>query len=255
VSVPELESAKGATGGAILVAGLPPFLAQVSRNLGKALEPKLWSAWGGKPTTRLLRHRDKTIVEPTKARYFETLRAAGIIRPTPEDEAADPAAADIHYESAGDWLRRQTRHPKPGDLVAAKNASYGFARNLLGLRWIGLTLALAAAGADGAYAAHLHLSQAEVPPMVVAAFLVNVGAAALWIFAVRPSWVRSEADAYAIALLECSEKAASSKPATNKEKAGAKATAPAKPSSKQPAARSKAKTPTTQSMTEPTSGE
>jgi hypothetical protein len=255
-SVPELASFKGATGGGLLVAGLPPILAQFSRNRGKALEPKLWAEWGGKPTTRLLRHRDKSIAEPTKARYFETLRAAGIVRPTPEQEAADPAAADAQYESAGDWLRRHTRHPKPGDLVSAKNASYGFARNALGLRWIGLTLAIATMAAVGTYAVHLHLSATEVSPMVVVAFLVNVGAAALWIFAVSPAWVRSEADAYAVALLECSEKDASARPSPksppNKEKDGAKPTSPFKPTGKKPAARTKSATnPTSPTQTSP----
>ena len=36
------------------------------RELGKRLEDKLYLKWGGKPTTQLLRHRDKTIEAVTK---------------------------------------------------------------------------------------------------------------------------------------------------------------------------------------------
>ena len=67
-AVPELVSLQGAAGGTLLVAALPPILAQTVRNLGKSLEPGLWAAWGGKPTTRMLRHRDSTITEPTSRR-------------------------------------------------------------------------------------------------------------------------------------------------------------------------------------------
>lgn len=205
VTFPELVSFKGAAGGSLLVAALPPILAHTARNLGKRLEPGLWASWGGKPTSRLLRHRDRTIPEPTKRRYFATLSRAGIERPTEADEVANPPEADMVYASAGDWLRRHTRNPKVVSLVASKNAAYGFARNLLGVRWIGfaLTIAVGLAQVWLTWQAHVEASP-KLPGYAVGA-TVNLLAAALWVFAVRSDDVRSAADAYSVAILECLE--------------------------------------------------
>ena len=124
IAAPALVGTRGLIGSAALFACLPPVLAQTARNRGKALEPALWASWGGPPTTRLLRHRDSTVSEHTKARYFTALaHCADIVRPTPEGELADPAAADAIYEAAGDWLRPMTRAHAGTSLVAAKNAA------------------------------------------------------------------------------------------------------------------------------------
>lgn len=202
---PDLVNPKGAAGGILLVGALPPMLAHTARNLGKRLEPRLWAKLGGKPTTRLLRHRDRTIPELTKRRYFLTLEHVGIDRPTEADEAADPFAADTVYESAGDWLRRHTRDPKILSLVANKNRSYGFARNSLGVRWIGFTLTLAA-GLAGSWLTYQAAFEAS-PKLqdFAAAAAVNLLAATLWLLAVNSESVRSADDAYAIAILECLE--------------------------------------------------
>jgi len=205
ITFPELVGLKGAVGGGLLVAALPPVLAHTARNLGKRLEPELWKSWGGKPTTRLLRHRDGSIPEPTKRRYFLTLAHVGIQRPTKADEVANPNAADIVYDSAGDWLRRHTRRSGDLSLVAAKNAAYGLARNLLGVRWIGFTLALAIGMAETWLTYQAALSASPKLSGFAAAATVNLLAAAFWLLAVRSDWVRFAADAYASAILECLE--------------------------------------------------
>jgi hypothetical protein len=210
--LPDLVTLKGAAGGTILVAGLPPVLAQTARDFGKALEPGLWASWGGKPTTRMLRHRDTSIPEITKRRYFETLASAGIARPTIEEEDSNPAAADQVYDSAGDWLRRHTRDTKKAAFVASKNTSYGLARNLLGLRWIGVGLTVILGLACLWMASRAASTGSPAVSGLAAAASVNLGCALLWLIAVRPRWVRSAADAYALALLECCEPEVSAKP-------------------------------------------
>ncbi len=200
--VPSVASLAGAT--AVMV-GLPPVLAQQARDLGKALEPGLWASCGGKPTTRFLRHRDRTIAEPTKARYFKTLAAAGIVRPTVEGEEAHPDGADVQYESAGDWLRRHVLNSPRKSLVAPKLGSYGLARNLLGVRWIGLFVASAASATDLIAAVRAHTATGMMPTTIIAAAMVALGLAVMWSCLVTRGRVCSAADAYALALLECCE--------------------------------------------------
>jgi hypothetical protein len=47
--------------GVLLSAGFTFLLANVARNWGKSIEPKLWNSWGGAPTTQLLRHSGPAI--------------------------------------------------------------------------------------------------------------------------------------------------------------------------------------------------
>ena len=200
--VPSTASLTGTVAG---MAGLPPVLAQQARDFGKKLEPALWASWGGKPTTRFLRHRDRTIAESTKARYFRTLAASGIVRPTIEDEEAHPDVADAQYDSVGDWLRRHVLNSPQKSLVAPKLASYGLARNLLGVRWIGLFMASAASLVDVVVAVRTYALTGATPPMVTVAALVALGLVVMWSCLVTQARVHSAANAYALALLECCE--------------------------------------------------
>ena len=118
-------------------------LAQVARDAGKAIEGPLWDSWGGPPTMQMLRHRDQTIEAGSKALLHRKLIALEIVDrlPTPIDEAADPAAADAQYRTCSDWLRRKALELKaktPFDIVHSENITYGFRRNLLGIRPYGM---------------------------------------------------------------------------------------------------------------------
>lgn len=114
------------------------------------------------------------------------------------------------YDSAGDWLRRHVRVTRCNPHCERQNAAYGFARNMLGVRRLGLAVTLA----TGAIAALLatwaawtgSMGEAEGP--LVAAALLNAAMAGFWSRGVRSDWVRSAADAYAIAILETCEGAA-----------------------------------------------
>ena len=55
----------------------------------------------------------------------------------------------VTYDSAARWLRKATRDRRQFNLVFTENVSYGFRRNLFGVRWIGGLVALLCAVADG----------------------------------------------------------------------------------------------------------
>jgi hypothetical protein len=119
-------------------------MSHVARRRGREVEPDLIRRMGGLPTTAMLRHRDASIDEATKAaihRFIGGEIAADV--PTPETEQANPAAADNFYKRCGDWLREKSRDTKKFNIPFEENITYGFRRNLLGLRWPALALDVA----------------------------------------------------------------------------------------------------------------
>jgi hypothetical protein len=87
----------------------------------------------------MLRHRDDTFDAGTKVHAF-LARKIGTPAPTQVEEEANPKAADEWYARGGTWLRENTRDTKKFRVLFNENISYGFRRNLLGLRLPGFIL-------------------------------------------------------------------------------------------------------------------
>ena len=121
------------------------LLTNLCREFGKRLEEQLFQQWGGKPTTQLLRHRDKSIESVTKRRYHLFL-ATKINHTFPDEdqEKHNPDAADGIYQSGIRWLLNHTRpdDSKKFDLLFKENIAYGFRRNALGLKPLGLIISI-----------------------------------------------------------------------------------------------------------------
>jgi hypothetical protein len=117
------------------------IFADLARRQGRRIEPRVYRKIGGKPSTLMLRHSDNTLDAETRSRYRAFL--AGKLKersPTADDETARPKECDGFYERCGDWLREQTRDQKKFKLLFEENMTYGFRRNLLGLKPLGLAL-------------------------------------------------------------------------------------------------------------------
>jgi len=88
-------------------------MTSVCREFGKRLEDRLYSEWGGKPSTQLLRHRDRTIESVTKLRYHAFLAGKiGQVFPDSEQETQSPEKADDLFS------RKHTMYGKADELVA-----------------------------------------------------------------------------------------------------------------------------------------
>jgi hypothetical protein len=115
--------------------------ADVARRMGKRVERKMFASTDGRPIIKLLRHVDSTLEQGTKDRYRDYL--ANQLReaaPSADEEARDPAAANAFYDRCGIWLREHTRDRANFRILFEENMTYGFRRNLYGLRWPGLAL-------------------------------------------------------------------------------------------------------------------
>ena len=158
---------------------------------------------GGEPSVALMRHADTRIDPYTKARYRGFLKSElkDLKFPTAEEERADRSRADAAYESVTAWLLTRTRDTQKFGLLFRENISYGFRRNLWGLKQIGLAIALGASISSATIAYRLWAVGAT--PSVEVAILTAIAwmLAVFWIVVVTSSWVRIPADAYGTQLL------------------------------------------------------
>lgn len=182
------------------------LLAQLGRDRGKKLEPMLFQSWGGKPTTAMLRHRDTRLDSITKLRLHNWLnqRIDGLHLPDASTELDNPIETDQSYDSAVYWLRSNTADNQRFARLHEENVSYGFRRNLLGLRLIGIILStlliLAELIVNQPSTVNEISNFLSQPPIIIALAL-----AVFLICFVTKSWVRSAAEAYAFALFNTVE--------------------------------------------------
>lgn len=119
------------------------WFSTISRSRGKIVEQRLLKKWGAWPTTISLRHCDDRIDSVTKARYHARLSTIcdGMQFPTVDEETNARVAADDTYRSATKKLMEMRRGPEY-QMVHDENASYGFHRNLLGLKSVAVIFGL-----------------------------------------------------------------------------------------------------------------
>lgn len=121
-------------GGVLLFA-----FADVARSTGKRVQEKL-----GTGATPEQWHRGNPDIADVAKNRYRTFVASKLKlpAPTPEDEQSDPKRANDFYLSAGNWLREHTRDTKTFSILFGDNITYGFRRNLLGLKPVSLVLNL-----------------------------------------------------------------------------------------------------------------
>jgi hypothetical protein len=190
-------------GGVLVACGAPILAVQWGRSGGRPKQRELFEAWGGPPTTNLLRFRSGESGTTVAQRHAALERATGAKMPTAEEEAADPAAADAVYEVGVTVLRELTRNVEEFPLVLKENIAYGFRRNLWGRKPYGIAVAALVIAASAALLIAAALGH-EVNAWEAAAFAAAFAAASLivWITTITPGWVHEGGEAYATRLLE-----------------------------------------------------
>jgi hypothetical protein len=193
--------------------GVVYLLSELGRSLGKGREAKMQARWGPKPAIQMLRQTDRQLARPTKERYRLFLAEQALNEPLPDEESEkrDPGAADEIYESMVQWLREQCRGPTFG-LVEKEAVSYGFRRNMYGLKPVGIVAALVST-AVVAFVTSMSVpwgrSVIEVTSSDLGLLLAgtySLSTLAFWLAVVRAIWVRESATQYATALLACCDR-------------------------------------------------
>jgi hypothetical protein len=206
VLVPEFGHAKFQAGSLalIIVAALAFVATRIARSAGRARQDALYAAWGGQPTTAMLRFRDTRINPQTKQIYRDRLRRLGAAFPIPDDtdEQGDPHAADIKIAAAMDEVRRRAKERQIKS-VHRENINYGAARNAYGLKPYGLTACAIALLTLALVITHHDPGFPTSFEIAIALGLVVI--TGIWLFACTPNAVHHHAEAYALALYEAIE--------------------------------------------------
>lgn len=212
---PVLTSVVGLVGGS----GAIYALASVVRGRGKKLEDILVAMWGGMPTTIALRHRDKFLDSVTKQRYHSAITTKlGIAMPTAEEESANPDKADDIYVGATKRLRELTRSNK--QLLLKENIAYGFHRNMLAMKPVGIVSCILGILYGMLIAKVLQLASPHFDPVHFAdpglaaglTLLISLALLAAWLLYFDQSAVRRMGFVYAERLFECLPSLPSSAP-------------------------------------------
>ena len=205
-TIPAIEGSWETLFAALGGAGLPVLLAELGRDSGKRKEPRLFTLWGGTPTTRRLRHRNapnKAILAQQHSSLSELF--PGLEIPTAKTEAQDPSAADEVYEACVARLRDRTRSENQFHLVRQENLSYGFRRNLWGMKPLGVAMALLGLFVVGVQMmVGIEKSGWDVSGVALLVGLIDVMLLGIWLRAITLDWVRIPAEAYAERLLAAS---------------------------------------------------
>jgi hypothetical protein len=187
------------------------LLGRLSRDAGKRLQERLFAKWGGAPTTQLLRYRNTIFDEHTKERFHNTIaKGIGKSFPTREAERLDPVAADELYRAGTTWLIGQTRNTKTFPLVFKENVAFGFHRNCLGVRIMGIiaaaisiTWALLHAEVLSIFSPYLSPQRLlSLEPGAAVALCVAVAMLLVWLFPLNEAAAKRTGFAYAERLLQ-----------------------------------------------------
>ncbi|MDH0081393.1 hypothetical protein [Stutzerimonas stutzeri] len=185
-------------------------LASVARGRGKKLEEKLLKQWGGMPTTLALRHRDKFLDSISKQRYHNDISLKlGIEMPSKQDEASDPDKADDIYIGATKRLRELTRDNK--NLLLKENIAYGFHRNMVAMKFVGITSCISGLGYGGLIAGVIRAAPPYFEPIRLAhpglaaglTILISFSLLMAWLFYFDKDAVKRMGFVYAERLFEC----------------------------------------------------
>jgi hypothetical protein len=187
--------------------GVLTLLTGWTREKGRTAEKRLYAEWGDKPTTIWLRRNDFNLDDTTKNRYYAFLEKSidGWITPTTEEERIDPKACDGRYNSAVKWLLEYTRNTTDFPLVFKELISYGFRRNLYGMKKFGVAVCLTTIVVNCSLIYYINPT-GSLLFLNITLIVGSLLSVLVWIFVVTKDWVKDSAHAYARALLASCDK-------------------------------------------------
>lgn len=185
------------------------FLGKLAREGGGKIQSKLIQKWGGLPATLHLSHLNNTIDIETKKRYHDYLQKniKGLKLPSRNEEIENPKSSQDKYESAVKWLLENTRDTKKFPLLYQDNINYGYSRNMLGIKPLGVIISIFSLILNfySLYSLNYE-SITEVTIRIIISIIISSFFIIIWIFFVNEKWVKSTAEAYARTLLSTCEK-------------------------------------------------
>ena len=187
----------------ITISGGTLLISEIGRDLGKNKEKKLYEMWGGMPSVRMLRHHNNINAEELKIRHKKLSELIVDIKiPSANEELQDNKKADNIYGVCSTFLRNNTRDVEKFSLIFKELCSYGFRRNLWGLKSIGIFINILGLVLIAIKLYYSFENQITVQPILWIALSINFVLLFVWVAWIKVNWVKIAADAYAERLLE-----------------------------------------------------
>jgi hypothetical protein len=121
----------------VSLAGGAVLLADVVRGLGLQTQERLWSSWGGAPTTIALRLREAAPNSVQRDNWRAAVqKVSGIQLSSARSESTNPDRADQSISAAVARIREMTRDQQRFYMVQMENRGYGYQRNFYAVRTI-----------------------------------------------------------------------------------------------------------------------
>jgi hypothetical protein len=181
------------------------LLSEIGRDAGKKKESSLFKRWGGMPTDCILSEASPLDLT-TIGRYKNKLKLLlpDVVFPTAEEEISNRNGAIGVYRSCTNFLRERTRDTTKFALTFKENVSYGFRRNLWGMKPAGLLIVCIgiAVSTFQVLAVSYAGSNAVIP---IICLIANVTLLVMWLLRITPNWVKVPADEYAKQLFAACE--------------------------------------------------
>lgn len=180
------------------------FFSNIGRDAGKRKEVKLWEIWGGMPMSQLLNFNNNIVDRLTKENYHNQLQRLAPINEIVDFKTIDENKKNEIYSYWTKFLISQTRDTKSFRLLFYENISYGFRRNLWGLKPIGIIILLTC------IALNVLIQEIKYRGLTFLEFTIEfyisqsllIMLLIIWIFIIVPNWVKVPAFSYASRLLE-----------------------------------------------------
>lgn len=190
-----------------ITSALVYFLSNLGRDTGKRKEPTLWNNWGGMPTIQLLSYNNSTIDKITKKKYHNKLLDLSPIEESIDFENSELGDVSDIYRSWTKYLIARTRDTKKFSLLFKENISYGFRRNLWGLKPYSLVLLMISLISNYTWQiSQIGLNNFFEYPLQ---FYISEGLIIIllliWLFIITTNWIKIPAFAYGERLLESIE--------------------------------------------------
>ncbi|MEI6821116.1 MAG: hypothetical protein WCL51_04225 [Bacteroidota bacterium] len=188
-----------------ITSALVYFLSNIGRDSGKKKEPKLWEKWGGMPSVQLLSFRNDILDKYTKQKYHIKLLELSPIK----DQNIDFLNSDLDsvkdvYISWTRYLISMTRDTKKYSLLFKENISYGFRRNLWGLKLKSILIIVITIICNFVFIGIKNgfLNYKIFPINFWISEIILLILLMIWIFMINNKWIKIPAFAYAERLLE-----------------------------------------------------
>jgi hypothetical protein len=187
------------------LAGGPLLLAEIVSHRGRKSQVKIWKSWNGPPTTRFLRLREETDNKTRRLKWRESIQSVtDVAFLNARRERARPEEADERIDVAVSMIRDLTRDTQKFPVVWTENKSYGYHRNVYGVRWFGRVAAIVTLIVVLAVMliTYRKAGSVQLTWQNVAALMVNTGFVLLWFYLPSKDRMKVVAERYAFQLLQ-----------------------------------------------------